>query len=380
MKPFILFLSFVFLAISQINLVEVPTELLTYLKVKDGNKKSEVRVSWLSSYNASQVFFRYSKTPGLSQLETDNTSEKLTFGVVSNGIKFKPAEFEPPLRPGVYYCYIQDINDKSIKSAEFQMVIEADTSPLNFRPSDGDASLDGVLSWEDPENDTPPYFHVLVSDEPIKLKEDEDGNITIDSAKIVYQAIVPRADIGGSIQYGVPDPSGHFDNVSTVPLVHEKSYYWAALNNYGNHPALTSAITPSKIASFVYQNAETYLPETELVAPAQNEEFNQSASITFQWDLIPNESPDYELNIYEEREVDGNTFSFLIKQVVLNSTSSSFELADAQTTLRTTKYSWNIIARDGQKVSVSKTRHLSYIAPPSKTLKFLLRKVIIIIY
>ncbi|OGK00878.1 MAG: hypothetical protein A2519_08110 [Candidatus Raymondbacteria bacterium RIFOXYD12_FULL_49_13] len=94
-------------------------------------------------------------------------------------------------------------------------------------PKDSISDLLPLFEW------TPvpgvPYYHLLLSDQPIDFSTEGISN-----ASFIWQVI----SSGNQIRYGSPDPSGIFP--APPPLTPGIQYQWVMLNNYGNTKEYTS--------------------------------------------------------------------------------------------------------------------------------------------
>lgn len=131
-----------------------------------------------------------------------------------------------------------------------------------------------------------PYYHLIVSDQTFDIIEDpETGHTRVEGANVIWQAITSNT----SIQYGIPDPSGFFEDDNIPPLVGDTTvvgrprYSWVVLNNYNNHPAYTSTVTGG-VSGFEVQVAPPF-EEPENIAPAAGSVIT-SDDIVFRWSEV----------------------------------------------------------------------------------------------
>ncbi|MFH0920030.1 MAG: carboxypeptidase-like regulatory domain-containing protein [Fibrobacterota bacterium] len=153
---------------------------------------------------------------------------------------------------GRYYFVVVNRSRTKV-SQEGQMIIETKQPASLVSP----ASLDTITNLLPVFKWTPvpgvPYYHLLLSDQPIDLKGD-----TIQGASFIWQAITP----GSQIQYGLPDPSGVFPD--PPPLTPNKTYQWLVLNNYGNQKEYTSLVAQPVPFKFITKGdlGDLYAPDT----------------------------------------------------------------------------------------------------------------------
>lgn len=112
-------------------------------------------------------------------------------------------------------------------SQEAQLIVETREAATITSPKGTITSMQPIFKWNPVAG--VPYYHLLLSDQPINITENGLSN-----ASFIWQAIVP----GSEIQYGAPDPSGLFP--LPPPLAPGVGYQWLVLNNYGNQKEYTS--------------------------------------------------------------------------------------------------------------------------------------------
>ena len=187
--------------------------------------------------------------------------------IISNLLVDRPGHlaFQPgeQLSPGIHYCLL---TGGSGTSDEFLLLVESTSAPLTVSPRTaqggaGIETVDPVFRWRSVPG--VPYYHLLLSDQPFRIQEDESGELCVTGANIIWQAITA----GTSLPYGTPDPSGTLPLSQIPPLVSGLRYNWLVLNNYGNHPALSSAVTAGPSGFEV--GVEPPFPAPQLIEPAQ---------------------------------------------------------------------------------------------------------------
>jgi hypothetical protein len=158
---------------------------------------------------------------------------------VSFTFKFVPAfqrntAAQPSMMAGRFYFYVQSKRiPPPAKSNEAFLVVESRQSALLSAPKGEIAESAPVFNWQPVPG--VPYYHLLLSDQQIKV---DNG---ISGASFIWQVITNKT----SIQYGEPDPSGLFPEPPPLAAGVE-NYFWLVLNNYGNQKEFTSvAAIPS---------------------------------------------------------------------------------------------------------------------------------------
>lgn len=209
---------------------------------------------------------------------------------------------------GYLYCIITAANGDY--STVFNIIREAGsaprmTGPISAAGGEGVRSITPSFSWE-PIGGVP-YYHLIVSDQPFRIIE-EDGRTRVEGANVVWQAITSET----SIQYGIPDPSGFFDNDQTPPLVgnlngeRRPRYNWVVLNNYGNNPAYTSVVTGG-IAGFEIESRPPFaVPQN--VSPSAQATLSPG-EILFRWTQVE-EATSYFVYVLREEVTAGGSRAF----------------------------------------------------------------------
>ncbi len=304
-------------------------------------------VSWteLTPLNG---YFRFGTSPGnyaLGSVPEDGETSTAPFVPSQVGLG----------APGIYYGVITDSPDATIsadenRSAEFPVIIEAQVTADVIGPKGTVTTSTPTFEWQ--SVDGVPYYHIIVSDSPIQITEDENGQTVVQGANIIWQAITPNT----SIQYGAYDPSGFFDatNGTPPPLMSGITYNYLILNNYGNHPAFTSAVQGGVIEFVV--DVPSNLPPPQLVAPADSSLITGDV-ITFQWDEVVG-AVNYKVSVFELREENGSTVSFPVWETTTTNTLVDFP---ASNFLINADYIWKVLAWDETGGGVqSENFHFSY--------------------
>jgi len=297
----------------------------------------EVTVAWAEPVDARLHFGR---VPGVY---TDATS---AHGVGS--LSFTPSS--EGMTTGLHYCVLRAVGGPE-SSGEFGFAVESATLPVPTRPPNGSVvhETTTVLSWDPVEG--VPYYHVAVSDSDIEIVV-EDGQTKLRGANIVWQAITSAR----SIQYGAVDPSGHFvnSNGQSPPLMRGFNYRWLVLNNYGNHPLLTSLVGAG-LAGFTV-DVVPGVTAPALLAPADSLSIVDDA-VEFAWEPVAG-AVGYHLYIYQRRAWGGGEASYPVWN---GPASVPGAVVHAGSFLSTGEYSWRVVALDQNgRGAASELRRFAY--------------------
>jgi len=343
-------------------------------------KPSEsVRVDWvemrgagsnvpLASPRSAKIY--YSRTPGGGDLskyacveimETDNVSASFGPGISKKYIRFKPAN--NGIGAGAYYCIIADsAGGVTYYSNYFELKV-ASANPPTLRDPKGLLGAAKVIneltptfSWN--PVDGVPYYHIILSDEPIPLANIIDGGRINLGFSVVWQAITPNT----RITYGAPDPSNTI-TAAPPPLSSGKEYTWMVLNNYGNHTAFSdgSAID----IPGVFRVSGQPLRAPKIVSP--NNRTESGDIVKFTWTNLDTAASSYLVNLFvnaDPKDLGVGGLSQLenadasARMLVWETTVSragkkqndnlSADLLNAKGTLTGGDYFWRVYALDGR--------------------------------
>ena len=315
----------------QITLTSIPLKLI--------GVDETVTITWLEPVEAT---LHYGTSHGTySHALSITGTQSLTFVPNSVGIG-----------PGVYFAVI---SNGSLSSSEFKLIIESPNAPTMRDPANNSTIQTASPEFRWDEVQGVPYYHIVVSDHEPIISRDENGNLQITGANIIWQAITSETHI----TYGSADPSGFFteSNGSTPPLMNGINYSWIVLNNYGNNPAYTS-IVQGGVFTFTVNLVQTLEPP-QLVAPANNDTIS-SENITFQWTTVDG-AVNYQIYLYEFVYQDNSSSSILI----WNSTTSNTSIEiPARQILKGTEYLWRVLSIDNTGNGyASETRSFFYKVP-----------------
>jgi hypothetical protein len=288
-----------------------------------------VTISWAESIPAT---FYYSPVPGGGLPENYPLTISATICNRPGLIQFVP---DGQMPAGIYYCLVSESRSSS---AEFILAIESDQAPQMISPrtsqgQDGILTTSPTFRWQGVSG--VPYYHILLSDQPFEITENEFGELCVTGANIIWQAITAET----SIPYGTPDPSGTLPESQPPPLVQGPRYNWLVLNNYGNHPALTSAVTAGPAGFEV--SVDSPFPAPLPIEPESGSVIF-SDQITFRWSEVSN-AVCYHFFLYEVQQEGGNSISLPISHTV---TTRTVHQVTASSLLRNGDYTWKILAAD----------------------------------
>ncbi len=267
-------------------------------------------------------------------------------------------QFEASQLPvGYLYCIIDAGNNGY--SVVFNIIRVAESAPTMVAPITGNGrqginTITPTFRWE--AINGVPFYHIVVSDQPFDIIEDDQGT-RVEGANIIWQGITSET----SIQFGIPDPSEFFDNDQTPPLIGSMDrqdrprYAWVVLNNYGNHPAYTSAVTGG-VSGFEVET-EPPFEEPENVAPQTRSTFN-SEEIIFRWTEVE-EAVSYFLYVTREEVSEGGSRA-LVPAWNAQTTLTSIA-CPAQDILPNGRFVWKVLAASRQgHGTISDTTSFTY--------------------
>jgi len=307
-------------------------------------------VSWIALSELDLSAYLYiSNSPGGGELS--NYAQTSVNGI--GEITTTPEEIGYDV--GLYFAVIGNPSTGS-SSIEFQLIVESQQSVQMVSPMGEITSTTPIFSW----GPTPgvPYYHVILSDNPFVLAEDEDGNMTVSGAQAIWQIITPET----SVQYGDFDPSGTIEN-NAPPLVPGLTYNWLVMNNYGNSLLYSSQVasTPVEfeyISEVILDSPEQIYPEFSMVNNPI--EIDGEEIITFQWSEVEG-AMTYQIFLSELRLEAGSEIQYPIWNQVTTNNLIDF---NASSILINAKYAWKIIASNSDGVSsISDLSYFNYNIP-----------------
>ena len=307
-------------AARQISVVEFPLTL--------ANSTDTLYVGWVGGFgsnplNPDNAEIRFSRNPGGGDLSKYMPAPVAALEGLNNvppsvvtpllplikGTAFRPIDQGGRMGPGVYYCVAVTFrgsgsNRDTLVSNEFPIMVDAPSAPRPIGPSGRNiTNLTPTFTWERPANADVPYYHVILSDEPLPVNLDDINDPKLEGElNIVWQAITPRT----SITYGEPDPSGII-TASPPPLSPGKTYSWLVFSNFGNHPAFSSRkfSLPQPFLEFTIAGTPLNKPENRVSGcpnfpcPVNRATFNSNDNpvIEFAWTNLDTNASAYLVNL-----------------------------------------------------------------------------------
>ena len=252
------------------------------------------------------------------------------------------------MQAGVFYytLYVYDINGSDTTlytSPETQLIVESKYPVKMLYPiSSGDNPIEEsapVFRWE--ANPGVPYYHLILSDKPIEINTDSG---TVSGISAIWQVITPNT----SIQYGEPDPSGYFSDITPPPLSPGVTYNWIVLNNYGNNPATSSTVASAPVSFVIRTNSQLVSPVN--LYPTQGDSFNyvDDTTIVFRWTNGGKDAIKYELYIFVYDTINGVEAAINVWNTV---TTDTFFILNTHDALYKGKFLWKVYAVDDQGFS-----------------------------
>jgi len=291
-----------------------------------------------------------------------NSYSEFEFDVDGTRAEFIPDEIG--LSPGRYYARItnstarttSEIQDEFtgspsgiIFSNEIQLIVEASEAPSIIAPRGVTNNPSPTFQWS-PVTGVPSYW-IIVSSTPFDIIEDENGDVAIEGATIVWQYMT-NDNFG---VYGDINQLSPF-NEEAPPLNSGQEYSYTVLNVYQeNNPGFTSPVFGGVIPfTYIDPNA---VPTTNLLSPADNEEFFTEEVITFEWEEVA-EATNYTVNLYQIVKQQGIDVTLPI--YIATTTNTLIEYPAIQN-LKNGRYQWNVITNNNVGGgSTSSNRFFSY--------------------
>lgn len=275
-----------------------------------------------------------------------NVYDLVSVPITSNRVEFSPSSLG--LSPGRYFVRVTnseatstrdittDTREGLLFSNEVVLAVEASSAPSVIGPRGTTTSGAPLFEW----NEVPGVvaYWVIFSSTPFEIRTDENDDISIEGANLVWQYITTETSaLYGSINENIgtqPD---------SPPLDPGREYSYSVLNMYDeNSPAYASAVFGGVIP-MLYENPNA-IPKTRLIAPLNEEEINAASSITFRWSSVP-EAANYTFNMYEVITQQGVDATVPIYSTTTNNTLLDYP---ALANLKNSRYLWNVVANDGK--------------------------------
>jgi hypothetical protein len=277
------------------------------------------------------------------------------------GISFRAMD-QKNMGVGVYYCIVGwKFATGTYVSNEFQVVIESPDPVKWIGPSGTIQELTPTFSWN--ANPGVPYYHIILSDDVIKIDSSDGGKVNLQGLSIIWQAITPN----NRMVYGAPDPSGTI-TADPPPLSPGKQYTWIVLNNYGNHAAYSSARIGSpgefKMAGLPLSAPVGVYPKNVKLSSVNYKK------IQFKWTNLDTNANTYQLYLYIGSTYEGLNAQLVVYQteVMANANTKKTDTMgvelEAASILTTNKYMWRAIAVDDKGAGTAgDTISFEYVVP-----------------
>jgi hypothetical protein len=288
----------------------------------------------------------------------DNVGASLKIGRVSNNysvteyeVSGTQREFNPTtvgLKAGKYFARIanSDFDEFSnikndsrpglVYSNEIQFIVEAPKAAKVIAPRGGIDSPTPTFEWQAVEGVK--SYWVIVSSTAFDITTDENDDISIEGANLVWQFITSQT----SAQYGDINFNTPYQD-EAPPLNPNREYSYTILNLFEeDNPVFASAVFGG-IVPFTYE-VENPIPAPTIISPANETTFDGDETITFSWTEV-DEAENYDVNLYEVITQNGVDASIPIWSVT---TSNAIVDYPAFGSLKNSTYKWNVVARDNE--------------------------------
>ncbi|MCF6269693.1 MAG: carboxypeptidase regulatory-like domain-containing protein [Melioribacteraceae bacterium] len=326
---------------------------------------SLIVLSWNGDINSQNVKIKVGTTSGNYNLTNSSFPMNVNGVPVGGGAYIQSFKGSSTgLSTGRYYGIltsstadnINDIINDSGKeySNEFQFVVTATSgavasSPigtiLESTPTFRWSSVPGVVS-----------YWLLVSSTPFEVKTDDDGNLKIEGANLIWNYTTNET----SAQYGDVNPLNPYDNGVPAPLFPSETYNYVILNLYEENNPIYASPVISGINAFVFESDQSNFPVPDLLTPANNSTFDNEATITFTWEDV-DWAVGYSFHLFERvTSFGGNEQTIDIPIYSATTTNNLIDFA-AKSKLNKGTYVWFVIPSNSQGAgSVSETFEFFY--------------------
>lgn len=219
-------------------------------------------------------------------------------------------------------------------SNEILILVEANEAPTIISPRGSTTNPTPTFQWTSVTG--VPSYWLVVSSTPFDIVEDEDGNISIEGATIVWQYITKNT----TAEYGAINSDSPFSD-EAPPLNAGQEYSYTVLNVYeDNNPVYTSPVFGGIVPfSFVDPNA---VPKATLQSPAANEVFYSEEVITFNWSEV-SEASNYTINLLQIVKQQG--IDVTVSIWTSTSTNNTIEYPAIEN-LKNGTYQWNVVTNN----------------------------------
>ncbi len=228
-----------------------------------------------------------------------------------------------------------DANPGSIiYSNEILLLVEASEAPGIINPRGNITNPTPTFQWSAIAG--VPSYWLIVSSTPFDIVEDENGDISIEGATIVWQYITK----GTTAEYGSVNLQSPFKD-DAPPLNAGKEYSYTVLNVYEeNNPVYTSPVFGGIIPfTFVDPNA---VAKPNTISPADNSTFFSENTITFEWSKVE-KAVNYTINLLQIVTQQGIDVTV---PIWTSTTTNTLIEYPAIQNLKNGTYIWNVIANN----------------------------------
>ncbi|MCG8373577.1 MAG: carboxypeptidase regulatory-like domain-containing protein [Balneolales bacterium] len=235
-------------------------------------------------------------------------------------------------------------------SNEILLLIEAEEAPTIIEPRGVITNPTPIFQWT-AVSGVPSYWLIL-SSTPFDIIEDENGDISIEGATIVWQYITKNT----TAEYGAINELSPFTE-DAPPLNPNQEYSYTVLNVYQeNNPAFTSPVFGG-IVPFTYSDPNA-VPRTDLISPESDETFFSEPTIEFRWEDVP-EASNYTVNLLQIIQQQGVDVTV---PIWVSTTTNTVIEYPAITSLKSGRYQWNVTTNNATGGgSTSSNRFFNYI-------------------
>lgn len=221
-----------------------------------------------------------------------------------------------------------------VYSNEILLLIEANEAPAIIGPRGKSPNATPTFQWA-AVSGVPSYW-LIVSSTPFDIVEDEDANISIEGATVVWQYITKNT----TANYGAINRDSPFTD-EAPPLNADEEYSYTILNVYEeNNPVFTSPVFGG-IVPFTFTNPNA-LPKAVLKKPTVNETFFGNKTIVFEWEKIPAVTS-YTINLLQIVKQQGIDVTV---QIWSSTTTNTLIEYPAIENLKNGVYQWNVISNN----------------------------------
>lgn len=229
----------------------------------------------------------------------------------------------------------QEANPGSILySNEILLLIEASEAPGIINPRGNITNPTPTFQWSAVAG--VPSYWLIVSSTPFDIVEDENGDISIEGATIVWQYITK----GTTAEYGAVNLQSPFKD-EAPPLNAGKEYSYTVLNVYEeNNPVYTSPVFGG-IIPFTYVDPDA-VPKPTLNSPANSATFFSENTITFQWSKV-DRAVNYTINLLQIVTQQGIDVTV---PIWTSTTTNTLIEYPAIQNLKNGTYLWNVVANN----------------------------------